>query len=323
MSRLHPNFLICSERSGSNLLRSLLNAHPEIYAPEPIHLGAFWERVEEFGDLRQSASWRALLAAIVEFLAGWKGSLHPSLRLDVASLDAAIPERSFAAIYDHLYALGLAAAGKRRLFIKENHTAQRAPIFRAAYPDASFVYQVRDPRDFLASCKAFPSYKYGSAQAAIEIWCADQQATIELRAQLPAGRVHAGSYEALIHDPEAELVRLCAFLAVDYAPEMLEFYKTEDARRAATHAAWRNLGKPIMTGNAGRYAQTLTRDEIAMVEAHSGALMDRLGYPRSLAAADLPPLPPSAPDARPPHLRHVDEASGSAVVHRIIDRHLP
>lgn len=324
--RLDPSFLICSERSGSNLIRSILNAHPRLHAPPPLHLGAFWERAEEFGDLEQDRRWRALLAAIVEFLDSWKGTVGQdlALALDVDELDAAITAREFVSIYEQVYSRGLAASGKAQLFIKENHTAQRAAWLLAAYPDAKFVYQVRDPRDYLASCKQMPAYKYGSAAAALAVWCADHRAALELAEALPAARLLHGRYEDLIHEPEAYLRRLCAFLDLPYLAQMLEFHKTEDARWAATHAAWRNLSQPIMRGNSGRYAEQLSAEEIELVEGHAGELMARLGYAPG-AGRGLPrardPRELEAFGAQP-HLIRLDGDSGSVAVQRTIDRHL-
>jgi hypothetical protein len=322
VTRIQPSFLICSERSGSNLIRSLLHAHPEVYAPEPIHLAAFWERLDEFGDLGDDTRWRALLTAIVEFLDSWKGKLNPTLAFDVDQLSAAVPEREFAALYTHIYARGLAASGKRRLFIKENHTAQRADLLLAHWPAARFVWQVRDPRDFLASCKQFPAFKYGSAVDAVRVWSADQDAALDLVERLGEARVLSTTYESLIHAPEPHLRRVCAFLELDYAPEMLDFYKTEDARRASAHDAWRNLGKPIIPNNSGRYKDALSAAEIALVEELAGPLMERLGYASASEASDRPRAEFPAAAGLAPHLRRVDDASGSAVVHRIIDRYV-
>lgn len=316
-------FLVCSERSGSNLIRSILDAHPEIYAPEPIHLGAFWERLPEFGDLGDDARWRRLLAAIVDFLGQWKGTLDPSLEFRVDELVERIPGRDFVSIYEHFYGRGLAASGKRRLFIKENHTAQRAELLLPHYPHARFVYQVRDPRDFLASCKRMSRFKYGSAEGALAVWCADQRAALALADRLPAEQLFSGRYEVLIHEPERYLERLCEFLGLPFAEQMLDFHQTAAARRAAAHEAWRNLGKPIIRDNSGRYAATLEPAEVALVETHAHALMRRLGY-----AVERAPDPSidgsgrSLPGEGPPHRRRVDDGSSSAFVHEVIDRHV-
>lgn len=313
---------MCSERSGSNLIRSILNAHPQIYAPEPIHLGAFWERQSDFGDLTEDARWRALLRAIVDFLEEWSGTLHPSLDLRVEELWSAVPRRDLAALYEHVYARGLAASGKSRLFIKENHTGQRAGLLLARFPGAQLVYQVRDPRDFLASCKRMRRFKYGSAEGALAVWCADQRAALSLVDRLGPGQVFSGRYETLIHEPERHLEGLCRFLGVPFVDQMLEFHQTADAKRAAAHEAWRNLGRPIMRDNSGRYADTLTPDEIALVEHHAHVLMSRLGY-----EVVRPPDPAidgtglSLPGEGAPHLRRVDDGSSGAVAHHVIDRY--
>ncbi|MEX1367396.1 MAG: sulfotransferase [Nannocystaceae bacterium] len=314
-------FLVCSERSGSNLIRSILNTHPQIYAPEPIHLAAFWERVPELGDLRDDDRWAALLSAIVEFLQQWNGTLHPSLEFRVDDLLARIPRREFVAIYEYFYAQGLAASGKPRLFIKENHTAQRAGPLRAHYPGARFVYQVRDPRDFLASCKRMRRFKYGSATGALAVWCADQRAALDLQAQLAPEQVFSGRYETLIHEPERYLEQVCALMGVPFVPQMLEFHRTPDAQRAAAHEAWRNLGRPIMRDNSGHYAATLTAAEIALVEDHAHELMARLGYAGSRSPSpNVDGTGLSLPGEGVPHLRRVDDGSSSAFVHRVIDR---
>ncbi|EDM81337.1 sulfotransferase domain protein [Plesiocystis pacifica SIR-1] len=320
MPDLDPSFLICSERSGSNLLRSILNAHSQIHAPQPIHLGAFWERAGEFGDLGEDRRWRALLGAVVDFLGEWRGSLGAGLQFELDGLAEALSERSFAAIYGHIYGEALARSGKAKLFIKENHTAQRAPLFLAAHPQARFVLQIRDPRDVVASCKRMTRYKYGSAEGATAMWRADQRAALELAERLPAEQLFTLRYEDLTASPEAVLSKLCAFLGVDYEAGMLEFHGSEDARRAADNSeAWRNLARPLMRDNSGRYAQTLTPEEVATVEAGAGALMARLGY----AAQD-----PSRSQAEAAggdaslHLQRLEDGSSGALVQAAIDRHL-
>ncbi len=324
-TRLRPDFLICSERSGSNLIRSILNAHPDVYAPDPIHLTAFWDRLHEFGDLEDDRHWRALLTAIVEFYADWMGELDPGLEFTVDGLAAQLPSRSFIEIYEHFYARGLEASGKSRLFIKENHTAQRADLLLRHYPDARFVFQVRDPRDYLASCKNMRGYKYGSAVESTRIWRDDQLAGIRLMAALGPKQVFAARYETLVESPEPLLREICDFLDLPFAPEMLEFHKTDDARRAAARPAWRNLRKAITPARRGRFADTLSPIEIDLVEQQVGELMERVGYERSrrspsaLRRAGLAVYASLEPDVRR-WRRGRGEISRTAV-DRAIDRH--
>ena len=58
------NFLISSERSGTNLLRCLLDAHSEVYAPNTMLLGQLWLKLTEYGDLRHENNWKVLLQEV-------------------------------------------------------------------------------------------------------------------------------------------------------------------------------------------------------------------------------------------------------------------
>lgn len=322
---LRPDFLICSERSGSNLIRSIMNAHPDVYAPDPIHLTAFWDRLHEFGELADDRNWHRLLSAIVDFYRGWMGELVPGLELGVEDLEKRVDSRAFVSIYEAIYGMGLEAAGKSRLFLKENHTAQRADFLLRHYPDARFVFQVRDPRDYLASCKQMRNYKYGSATQSLEVWRSDQQAGLRLRGVLGPEQVFALRYESLVEDPERVLRDVCAFLDLPFAPQMLEFHKTADAKRAARRPAWRNLDKAIMGSRRGRYRETLSGIEIDLVEQRAGALMQRFGYePDRSPARGMKRALLSAFASLEPRIRQIQrgrDVEAGPVVERTIDRY--
>ncbi len=56
------DFLFCSERSGSNLITKIMNAHPDICGPSPTHaLRVFCHQYFRYGDLRNDAHWRVLI----------------------------------------------------------------------------------------------------------------------------------------------------------------------------------------------------------------------------------------------------------------------
>ena len=90
------DFLICSERSGSNLITKLLDSHPEVCGPFPSHMvRTFSLNLNGYGDLNDDAAWSTLLDDAVFYInriiSLWKSDFrleseqYPSLQLCRAS----------------------------------------------------------------------------------------------------------------------------------------------------------------------------------------------------------------------------------------------
>jgi hypothetical protein len=276
-----PLFLMCSERSGSNLIRAMLDAHSQVFAPPPFHLGSrFWPRLYQYGDLHSDANWNTLLADVVAHLAQTPGGAFA--QLDADALRSGVAERRFAALYRHVYATGMLQAQRPRLFIKENHSHRLVGQILESFPDARFVFQVRDPRDFVASCKKVSGWTphYGSIPNALRVWRDDQTQSLNVVANLPDDRYFFLRYEDLIRDAENILGALCRFADLPFDPQMLDFHATPEARKAAGQLPnyWQNLAKPLMSDNSGRYRATLSPTEIRLIEDRVGDLMTCFGY---------------------------------------------
>lgn len=157
------------------------------------------------------------------------------------------------------------------------------------FPEARFVFQVRDPRDYLASAKArgkvWLGNKFGSLRQALSIWREDQLGGLTALALLGSERVHLIRYEDLVADAAQTLGGVCRFLGLPFDPAMLEFHKTQGAAKLAVAGGPReNLARPLMTDNFRKYRKSLSRREIKAVEAYLGNLMQRFGY-----GLDYPP----------------------------------
>ncbi|MDA7426225.1 amino acid adenylation domain-containing protein [Thalassococcus lentus] len=280
-------FLICSERSGSNLIRAMMDAHPQIAAPQPLHLiRDVIARADamDFGQ-RDSAVANRMLDLV-------RTSLHKQFPADqadeiangVEQVEPFTPRNMMRALYD-----GIAEqTGATLVMVKENELHEAAGQIIDAFPDARFVFQTRDPRDYLASAVALKSgrfgNKFGSFRNAMQIWSADQRFGLRMLGHFGPDRVFFQRYEDLVADPEGVLRDLCAFAGLPFAPEMLEFHQRDNVQDfSARKDAWKNLAKPVMSGNFNKYRKSLTRRQIRAVEAMLGPLMDRLGYRRDFA----------------------------------------
>lgn len=279
---LAPVFLICSERSGSNLMASIMGAHPDIYAHPPYHLGRdmLMNLHKTMAGGTGSPLWATLGTHVVakvrqygeqgeaECLETWLANQTQIDPIEIARyLWTQMPEK---------------AAGKRA-FVKENNIHHMLAFLIVAFPEAKFVYQARDPRDFLASGlarrKGPLGNKFGSVREALAIWHEDQLGGLNALALLGPERVHLLRYEDLISSPESELRGICSFLDLAFDPGMLNFHQSDEAAKLAAAGGPReNVAKPLMAGNSRKYLKALSRSQIRTVEAYCGDLMRILGY---------------------------------------------
>ncbi|MDJ0821578.1 MAG: amino acid adenylation domain-containing protein [Paracoccaceae bacterium] len=290
MSRAKTTFLICSERSGSNLIRVMMDAHPAIAAPHPIHfLRDVVARADAMRPGDSEGTARGLLLQSLEVALNKRFAPEDAQQV----MQAARAVTPFAlqpltrAVYDAIRDL----SGKTHLFIKENNLFNVAPQVIDSFPDCKFVFQVRDPRDYLASAQNLKpgrlGNKFGSIRNALRIWADDQTFGLRMLGYFGPERVFLQRYEDLIARPEAVLRALCAFLDEPFEDAMLSFHARDNVQDFSTRkAAWENLSRPVMAGNARKYRQTLSRGQIRAVEATLGDLMNRFGYARDLPAKD-------------------------------------
>lgn len=277
-----PLFLICSERSGSNLMSTIMGAHPDMYAHPPYHLGRdlIMNIHRTLGDGAGEDVLPVLTAhargKVVQFLGE-----DAAERFDAwfANRTTLPPVETARFIWTELPA---DAVGKR-VFVKENNIHRMIPFLISAFPDAKFVFQVRDPRDFLVSAlkrrKGPLGNKFGSVREAVNIWREDNLAGLNALALLGPERVHLVRYEDLIRDPETILRGICQFADLPFAAEMLNFHASDHASKVAVEGGPReNIAKPLMAGNARKYLKSLSRSKIRTVEAYCGDLMRILGY---------------------------------------------
>ena len=188
-----------------------------------------------------------------------------------------------------VYAAEAHANGKERAFVKENRTYTFLAYLLSAFPEARYVFLVRDPRDVALSWKRSPNHP-GRVVRAARTWHEDQEQSLLCYGYLCAsGRMHLVRYEDLLADAEATIRQVCEFLALPYSADMLGFHDDavtrENARRIGD---WANLERPVLRDNSQKYRTALSELEVRYVEALCQTEMRFLGY-----ALDHPPGDPT------------------------------
>ena len=172
-----------------------------------------------------------------------------------------------------------------RLFLKELYVHRFLPLILAHYPDAKFVYQVRDPRDVVLSMMRLPLQ--GGLLRASHTLREEQDGFLNAFHTLSSDRVFVQRYEDLLDRPADILKALCSFLEVEYEGGMLEFYRSGESRDSSQKTvAWKNLNQPLMTKNVAKYRKSLSRLEISLIESYGSRVMDAFGYERDVTEMD-------------------------------------
>lgn len=187
-----PVFVISPIRSGSTLLRVLLNSHSQVRAPHEMHLRTL-HVTRETGAAGPGA-----------------GAAGPGTDLDRAELEHLL--------WDRVMHRELQRSGKSVLVDKTPGNAAVWPRLAQAWPQARFVFLLRHPASIATSlAEAGPERGARSVQAEVLDYGTKVDAA---RRALPGLTVR---YEDLTADPAGVTRSLCAFLQVPWEPDMLQY----------------------------------------------------------------------------------------------------
>lgn len=277
-----PIFMIGTQRSGSNLLRLMLNQLPEIAAPHPPHiLQRIMPLAPSYGDLSEDQSFSQLVDDVCR-LVELNPVLWEGVVLDRKDVARRCGERSVPAVHGAVYDVCAEAKGARTWCCKSlaniNYTAEIEAYFRPP----KYIYLYRDGRDVAVSfSKAVVGEKHFYHIA--KEWAATQEQALALREKIGPERFISVNYEELTAYPERTARLLCAFLGVPFRETMLDYHRTADAKRAATASElWRNVTSPVMKNNSRKFLIEADKRDIGIFESVAGRVPDALGYVRAV-----------------------------------------
>jgi hypothetical protein len=148
------------------------------------------------------------------------------------------------------------------------------------WPDARFVVLVRDGRDVALSVMDVP-FGPNNAWAAARSWATAIRQGREATARYP-GRVLEVRYEDVVSAPERTIASVCAFLELEYAPDMLAIERTDRSKVIEDQAGWfTNVWSGITTAAVGKWRTELSPRQVEVFEAVAGDELWQLGYETS------------------------------------------
>lgn len=272
-----PIFIIGTERSGTNLLRLMLNAHSAIAVPHPPHIvKLFAPLAPGYGDLRRDDNFRRLVADVCRLV-----ELHPypwGFRPDREQAFREAPGRELLAVYLAVYDQYRTFTGKRRWCCKSTFMIDQVAAILRYRPDARFIFMVRDPRDVAVSAKK-SIFNHFHVYYTARRWQREQRLGLQWLVRLPGEQIQLLQYEELLADPEGTLRRLCRFLGEEFEAPMLAYHRSAEAQKSGSLCiSWENTSRPVLRHNTEKFRGRLTREEICLIEALCRDEMGELGY---------------------------------------------
>ena len=237
-----PVFLVGAERSGTTLLRLMLDRHPQI---------AFYSEFEYAVDYFVGNNW-------------------PQLKdyYKCLETDRLFQSSNFA------IDLNLNYPQLVNSFLWQKRDRAKKPIVGATvhrhfdrllkiWSDARFIHIVRDGRDVARSCIGMNWA--GNVWTGIDRWIEAEQLWSQLKTTISPAQYTEVRYETLITKPVETLTHLCNFIGTPYNPAMLSYPQTTTYDLPDVKLLW-------------QWKHKLSEREIQLIEAKTGNMLVERGY---------------------------------------------
>jgi Sulfotransferase family len=280
-------FVVGMNRSGTTLLRMMLDAHPELAIPPETHFVPDLIKAcrepdampeDALAAMKKHREWGDFDLSDEEMLGRLRAL--PKLRPGPAT-------RAFYAIYTE-------QQRKPRWGEKTPTYVQKMKLIQRALPEVRFVHVIRDGRDVALSVLDRTVRELTAADVARR-W---KKKITKARADAPAIRHYKEvRYEDMILDTEQVLRDVCEFIELPWDDAVLHYHERSPERlqemarvlpgdgraqelsverRMATHAM---TTKPPSAERVARWRTQMSPEQRAEFEAEAGDLLEQLGYP--------------------------------------------
>jgi protein-tyrosine sulfotransferase len=270
-------FVFSLPRTGSTLLRLILDTHPDVFCPDELNLGRLVRALYDTS----------------EGLAEGAGTVaQQPAQIDPGSPGAVETRRLIAGM------LGAAAArkGKSLWCDKSPSNLEHMGWIERLLPGSRFILLHRHCLDFAISCLRFSTYGFfltvvgdyvrrdhtNFLRAVVRAWVEKTEELLRFEAEHP-GRCHRLRYEDLVAAPETSVRALGEFLGVAFEPQLLRrVFSTAHHQRAFNGDLNALYSHAIVDRGVGRGAE-LEPQAFASIPAEllrqMNGLLETLGYP--------------------------------------------
>lgn len=286
-------FIMGRPRSGTTLLSTLFDAHPNVRIPPefPIMLPLYQA-------FRKVKVWdETVIKEFVAFIFQHNVFIHrtlENLKIDREAFTAELLKlQGIGTVQDFLKKVneqGFSLFPKGELL----RIGDKNPVysiytrrFLKIFPDAKFICIVRDYRDNYVSMRKLSDLKLEAPVLTLQVyrWRYVAKLFLSCGREYP-DRVKIIRYEDLVTDKSAVVQDLCDFIGIPFEPGVFDFYR----KKEETEKAYDNpliarfhgsLMNPVNTGRMEQWKRELSPREVRMADTVAGRFGRRFGYHES------------------------------------------
>jgi hypothetical protein len=278
-------FILGRPRSGTTLLRTILDAHPNIIIPpENSNLIHLYYKHRHTGFKREAGKVDELMTDFTEgraVKAFWRADYTKARKMILSCREENITFSEIIKIIHYNYQSFSPKEEIKIIGDKSPVNSLYANELRLIFPNARFIHLFRDYRGNLSSMSKHDIFPARNSTILL-LWKKSVNQIETLARQYPS-QYFSIRYEDFVTEPEKHIKGICEFLNVPYLTSILDTKgrKTgiEQAYSTEFIAEWQpDLMKEISTGNIYKWKEKLSRKAILQADYLVGETGERLGY---------------------------------------------
>lgn len=285
INKLPLFFILGRPRSGTTLLRTLLDAHPNVNIPLEnsglIHLYFKYRNVKQWDptNIEQLFSDFQNLKFIESWNIDWEGLKE----IFDNSSDGQLSFPEIIRVYYYHYQSEFIKKEIKCLGDKSPLNSLYSEEILSVFPKAKFIHLVRDYRANFASMRKHLVFSPSSTVKLMQ-W---KKSVIQISrlAALNPKQFLIVRYEDFVSDPESTYKVICNFLKIKFIPELLDPEYRKNTINAIYASEFINDWQPdlsgkISTSNIDKWKNDLSNDAIKKADYIAGEIGERLQYNR-------------------------------------------
>ncbi len=277
-------FILGRPRSGTTLLRTLFDAHPNVATP--VECAFIINMNQKYGKVKQ---WSC------ELLHTFYEDVQKHIKFDTWNIDLeqlksdlldCEGENTFQNVCKVVYFDYISLFPKediRWIGDKNPVYATYTPEILKLFPASKFIHLVRDPRDNIISLKNVDFEGPFTALLAYR-WQHSARKLHYIKKKYPE-KFYTIRYEDLVSEPEKYYLEMCNFLSLPYYDHVFNFYKKQDEAMKKFNIDkimkyHKSLFAPISTSKVNLWKTQFPERDIRIAEFVCGRWIKKYGYER-------------------------------------------